>query len=115
PAAPEAPVRFRALLDGRPPGAASGGDVDAQGNGTIAQARLYQLIRQSGPVIDRTLPITLAHPGAPGLALTLRPLPSGRHIGPWRRVRAVSGRNSRSARWGHERCEGCGESGQLPA
>ena len=37
---------FRVLLDGAPPGAAHGLDVDEQGNGTLVQPRLYQLVRQ---------------------------------------------------------------------
>ena len=49
PAAPGAPVRFRVLIDGKPPGAAHGIDVDEQGNGTVNEQRLYQLIRQPGP------------------------------------------------------------------
>ena len=44
------PVRFRVLLDGRAPGADHGADIDADGNGTVTEQRLYQLIRQSGPV-----------------------------------------------------------------
>jgi len=46
-------VRFRVLLDGKPPGAAHGTDVDDQGNGTLRGQRLYQLIRQSKPINDR--------------------------------------------------------------
>src|SRR5262249_36534036 len=43
------PVRFRVSIDGHPPDAAHGTDVDAQGNGTLAEPRLYQLIRQPKP------------------------------------------------------------------
>jgi hypothetical protein len=46
-------VRFRILLDGQPPGAAHGADVDEQGNGTATEPRLYQLIRQPGAIGDR--------------------------------------------------------------
>src|ERR671921_859234 len=35
-------VRFRVLLDGQPPGAAHGIDVDEGGNGTVTDPRLYQ-------------------------------------------------------------------------
>ena len=42
-------VRFQVLLDGQPPGAAHGADVDDQGRGTVTEPRLYQLIRQPGP------------------------------------------------------------------
>jgi len=44
------PVRFRVLLDGKPPAADHGMDVDDAGNGTVREQRLYQLIRQKGAV-----------------------------------------------------------------
>ena len=53
-----ASVPFRVLVDGEPPGDAHGLDVDEQGNGTLAEQRLYQLIRQPGPIADRTFEIT---------------------------------------------------------
>jgi hypothetical protein len=56
-------VRFRVLLDGRPPGDARGGDVDAQGSGMATEQRMYQLIRQTGPVEDRRVDIEFAEPG----------------------------------------------------
>ena len=52
PAAPGASARFRVLIDGRPPGIAHGVDVDEQGNGTAIEQRMYQLIRQRGPITD---------------------------------------------------------------
>ena len=58
------------LLDGQPPGTAHGIDVDGQGNGTVTQPRLYQLIRQPGPVTDRTFEITFPNPGAQAYAFT---------------------------------------------
>jgi hypothetical protein len=70
PPAPERPVRFRVLLDGQPPGAAHGTDVDDQGNGTLTQPRLHQLIRQPGPIRDRTFEITFADPGVQAYAFT---------------------------------------------
>lgn len=60
---------FRVRLDGQPPGAAHGVDVDEQGNGTVSQPRMYQLIRQAGPIMDRTLEIELL--GAPLQAFSL--------------------------------------------
>ena len=48
PAAPGTSVKFRVLIDGQPPGAAHGLDVDEQGVGTVTEQRLYQLIRQTG-------------------------------------------------------------------
>src|SRR5262249_36934250 len=44
-AEPGAPVRFRVLLEGRPPGSAHGLDTDAQGAGLAREPPLYQLIR----------------------------------------------------------------------
>jgi hypothetical protein len=58
-----APVRFRVLIDGEPPRAGHGIDVDEQGNGEAAEPRLYQLTRQSGPVAERTVQITFLDPG----------------------------------------------------
>jgi thiol-disulfide isomerase/thioredoxin len=70
PAAPATPVRFRVLLDGASPGAAHGSDVDDQGNGTVTEPRLYQLIRQPGPVTTRTFEITFLDPGVQAYAFT---------------------------------------------
>jgi len=50
-------IRFRVLLDGRPPGNAHGTDVDEQGYGTASEQRLYQLIRQPKPIGDRVFEI----------------------------------------------------------
>jgi hypothetical protein len=44
--------------------------VDGQGHGTVTEPRLYQLIRQSGPVTDRTFEITFPDPGAQAFAFT---------------------------------------------
>jgi thiol-disulfide isomerase/thioredoxin len=70
PTAPGTPVRFRVLLDEQPPGDAHGTDVDDQGNGTVNEPRLYQLIRQPGPVTERTFQITFLDPGAQAYAFT---------------------------------------------
>jgi cytochrome c biogenesis protein CcdA/thiol-disulfide isomerase/thioredoxin len=64
------PVRFRVRLDGAPPGDDHGTDVDADGNGTVSEERLYQLIRQSGDVRDRTFEIEFLDPGVVGYAFT---------------------------------------------
>jgi hypothetical protein len=53
PSIPGTPVRFRVLIDGHPSGAARGADIDEQGYGTVSEARMYQLIRQSGKIADR--------------------------------------------------------------
>ncbi len=70
PAAPGARVRFRVRIDGEPPTAAHGADTDEGGDGTLAEQRLHQLIRQSGPVTDRTFEITFLDPGAQVYAFT---------------------------------------------
>jgi len=51
------PVRFRVRIDGAPPGAAHGLDVDEQGLGSASEPRMYQLIRQPDPISDRTFDI----------------------------------------------------------
>jgi thiol-disulfide isomerase/thioredoxin len=70
PAAPGTSVRYRVLLDGQPPGDAHGLDVDADGQGTLTEQRLHQLIRQSGPVTERTFEITFLDPGAQAFSFT---------------------------------------------
>jgi thiol-disulfide isomerase/thioredoxin len=70
PTTPGGPVRFRVRLDDQPPGAAHGTDLDEQGNGTLTQPRLYQLLRQPGPVADRTLEVTFLDPGVQAYAFT---------------------------------------------
>ena len=66
------PVRFRVLIDGKPPGAAHGGDIDEQGNGTVTEQRMYQLIRQPKPIADRTVRDRVPRSGARGLRVHLR-------------------------------------------
>jgi len=70
PAGPATSVPFRVLVDGQPPGADHGTDVDDQGHGTITQQRLYQLIRQRGPITDRTFEITFPDPGVQAYVFT---------------------------------------------
>ena len=70
PAARAAAVRYRVLLDGQPPGPAHGLDVDAEGNGTAAEQRLHQLIRQPGPVAERTFEVTFDDPGLQAFSFT---------------------------------------------
>jgi thiol-disulfide isomerase/thioredoxin len=64
------PVPFRVLVDGEPPGAAQGLDVNEQGHGTVAEQRLYQLIREPGSITDRTFEITYLAPGVEAYAFT---------------------------------------------
>jgi thiol-disulfide isomerase/thioredoxin len=70
PPASGAPVRFRVLIDGAAPGPAHGLDVDDEGNGTVAEARLYQLVRQPGNLSDRTFEITFLDSGVQAYVFT---------------------------------------------
>jgi thiol-disulfide isomerase/thioredoxin len=70
PAAPGTRVRFRVLIDGQPPGAGHGVDVDDQGNGTVVEQRMYQLIRQPRPIADRLFEIEFLDPGVEAFAFT---------------------------------------------
>jgi hypothetical protein len=63
-------VRFRVTLDGQPPGSARGLDVDERGNGTASEQRLYQLIRQSQPIVDRTFAIEFLDAGVEAFSFT---------------------------------------------
>ena len=66
----EAAIPFRVLVDGEPPGASHGVDVDADGNGTLGDGRLYQLLREQGSVRERTLEISFAAAGAEAYVFT---------------------------------------------
>jgi thiol-disulfide isomerase/thioredoxin len=70
PTTPGGPIRFRVHLDEQPPGAAHGTDIDDQGDGTLTEPRLYQLVRQPGPVTDRTFEATFLDPGVHAYAFT---------------------------------------------
>jgi thiol-disulfide isomerase/thioredoxin len=63
-------VRFRVFLDGQAPGAAQGSDVDEQGNGTVSDQRLYQLIRQPGHIADRQFEIEFLDAGVEAFVFT---------------------------------------------
>jgi thiol-disulfide isomerase/thioredoxin len=63
-------VRFRVLLDGRPPTATHGVDVDEQGNGVATEQRLYQLIRQPKPIVDRVFQIEFLDQGVEAFSFT---------------------------------------------
>ena len=66
----ESPVRFRVSIDGQPPGPAHGWDVDQRGDGTVVEQRLYQLIRQPKPIVDRTFEIEFLDAGVETYAFT---------------------------------------------
>ena len=63
-------MRFRVFIDGRPPGEAHGSDVDEQGQGTVSDQRLYQLIRQSGHIADRQFEIEFLDAGVEAFVFT---------------------------------------------
>lgn len=63
-------VRFRVTIDGEPKSTVSGIDVDEQGNGTLTEQRLYQLIRQPKPIADREFEIEFLDSGAEVFAFT---------------------------------------------
>jgi thiol-disulfide isomerase/thioredoxin len=64
------PVRFQVRIDNQPPGTAHGADLDDQGHGMVTDPRLYQLIRQPGPISERTFEITFLDPGVQAYAFT---------------------------------------------
>jgi hypothetical protein len=70
PAAAGTSVRFRVLVDRQPPGTAHGIDVDEEGNGTVTEQRLYQLIRQPKPIAERQFEIEFLGHGVEAFAFT---------------------------------------------
>jgi thiol-disulfide isomerase/thioredoxin len=64
------PIRFRVSLDGQAPGPSSGLDVDTDGNGVLRDGRVYQLIRQTQGVRQRTVEITFLDAGAKAYCFT---------------------------------------------
>jgi len=70
PSADGKPVHFRVTIDGKAPGPDHGADTDEQGAGAIVGQRLYQLVRQGKPVVDREFEIEFLDPGAQAFAFT---------------------------------------------
>ena len=64
------PVRFAVKLDGGPPGESHGLDVDGSGAGTVAEPRMYQLVRQTGIDAQRAFEITFLDPGVRAYVFT---------------------------------------------
>ena len=58
------------IIDGKPVTVAHGDDVDEQGNGTMTEQRLYQLIRQPQPIADRLFEIEFLDAGLEAFAFT---------------------------------------------
>jgi hypothetical protein len=63
-------VSFRVSIDGQPPGHAHGEDIDEGGNGAVTEPRLYQLVRQNGPIVDRQFEIAFQDAGLEAFAFT---------------------------------------------
>jgi thiol-disulfide isomerase/thioredoxin len=63
-------VAFRVSIDGEPPRGASGNDTDDDGVGLLDEQRMYQLIRQQGPVVDRRFEIEFLDRGAEAFVFT---------------------------------------------
>ncbi|WP_026621980.1 cytochrome c biogenesis protein CcdA/thiol-disulfide isomerase/thioredoxin (plasmid) [Ensifer sp. WSM1721] len=70
PGAKAGKVRFQVAVDGVAPGPDHGSDIDAGGNGTVTETRLYQLVRQSGEVRERTFEIRFLDPGVEAFVFT---------------------------------------------
>jgi len=70
PTAPGTSPRFRVYIDGRPPGDAQGVDVNGDGNGTVGEPRMYQLIRQRSPISDRHFEIEFLDSGVEAFSFT---------------------------------------------
>ena len=70
PAKEGATVPFRVYLDGQVAGAVHGADVNAGGNGTVVQQRMYQLIRQRKPIHERRFEIEFLEAGAEAFCFT---------------------------------------------
>ncbi|KQY08502.1 cytochrome C biogenesis protein [Rhizobium sp. Root73] len=63
-------VRFQVTIDGKAPGSDHGADTDVDGHGTITSTKLYQLVRQSGDVQERTFEIRFLDSGVEAYAFT---------------------------------------------
>lgn len=64
------PARFRVTIDGTLPGSSHGGDVDERGQGSVREQRLYQLVRQPGPITERQFEIEFLDAGVEIFAFT---------------------------------------------
>ena len=64
------PVKYKVTIDGKPPGDDHGVDSAADGTGEVTSQRLYQLLRVSGDVADRTFEIEFLDSGVEAFAFT---------------------------------------------
>ncbi len=65
-----ASVPFEVRVGGAQPGDDAGGDVDAEGHGTLIQPRLYQLVRAQGPIAERTFEVEFGDAGVEAYVFT---------------------------------------------
>ena len=65
-----AAIPFRVMIDGETPGDSAGSDISDDGAGVLSQQRMYQLVRQSGPIFDRVFSIEFLAAGAEAFAFT---------------------------------------------
>jgi thiol-disulfide isomerase/thioredoxin len=63
-------VRYRVTIDGAAPGASHGADINADGWGEVKEDRLYQLVRQAGPIEDKTITVEFIRPGVRAYVFT---------------------------------------------
>ena len=64
------PIRFRVTINGMAPGANHGTDDDADGHGVVTGQRLYQLVRQTGPISNQTFQIQFLDSGVQASSFT---------------------------------------------
>jgi len=64
------PVRFKITVNGAAPGADHGSDSAADGTGAVREPRMYQLVRQKGPIEDATFEIEFLDPGVEAFSFT---------------------------------------------
>lgn len=70
PSEPKTTVRFQVSIDGHALDAAHGVDVDEKGNGMVREQRMYQLIRQAAPIVDRQFEIQFLDAGVEAFSFT---------------------------------------------
>ena len=63
-------VRFKVTLNGAAPGDDHGSDSGADGTGEVQEPRMYQLVRQKGPIKDATFEIEFLDPGVEVFSFT---------------------------------------------
>ena len=64
------PVRFKIKVNGAAPCDDHGSDSAADGTGEVRQPRMYQLIRQKGPIKDAIFEIEFLDPGVEAFSFT---------------------------------------------